>query len=141
MWLKTQGGKLVNLDNTARIFIADKKITRWGSIFKSYPAVYAQFSDGNSEAFDSVLFEAEHYKSYDNLLISDEKKTEILKRGREECQLYIDTLFGLIEQAGVRVGTIDHDEIIALIEELALKYTAGEHPNLSTPEEEKADAA
>ena len=137
MWLKTQGGKLVNLDNTARIFIADKKITRWGSIFKSYPAVYAQFSDGNSEAFDSVLFEAEHYKSYDNLLISDEKKTEILKRGREECQLYIDTLFGLITRRK-SMQAIDHKEIVYLMEE---QIKAGKHPNLSTPEEEKADAA
>ena len=137
MWLKTQGGKLVNLDNTARIFIADQKIIRWRCNFKSYPAVYAQFSDGNSEAFDSVLFEAEHYKSYDNLLISDEKKTEILKRGREECQLYIDTLFGLITRRK-SMQAIGHKEIAYLMEE---QIKIGEHPNLSTPEEEKADAA
>tara|TARA_Y100000592_G_scaffold13020_1_gene18328 strand:- start:25261 stop:25680 length:420 start_codon:yes stop_codon:yes gene_type:complete len=139
MWLKTQGGKLVNLDNTARIFIADKK-AKWSSNFESCPAVYAQFSDGNSEAFDSVLFEAEHYKAYERKAswqITDEDRNEILKRGREECQLYIDTLFGLITRRK-SMQAIGHKEIAYLMEE---QIKAGKHPNLSTPEEEKADAA
>ena len=123
MWLKTQDGKLVNLDTVEKIFITGRKVPRSDYL---WPTVYAQFSDANREV-DAVLFKSEF----------DPAGTGSGNQGREECQLYIDTLFGLITRRK-SMQAIGHKEIAYLMEE---QIKIGEHPNLSTPEEEKADAA
>lgn len=126
MWLKTQGGKLVNLDTVEKIFIAGRKVFRSEDYDYLWPTVYAQLGDANREV-DAVLFKSEF----------DPAGTGSGNQGREECQLYIDTLFGLITRRK-SMQAIGHKEIAYLMEE---QIKAGKHPNLSTPEEKKADAA
>lgn len=128
MWLKTYDGRLVNLDNLTKIYIAGRKVPRSDYL---WPTVYAQLNDANREV-DAVLFKSEF----------DPAGTGSGNQGREECQLYIDTLFGLITRRK-SMQAISHKQIAHLMEDQIL---AGKHPNLSTPElpvtpEERADAA
>lgn len=119
MWLKTYDGRLVNLDNLTKIYIGSRREYRSDG---SWPTVYAQ-TDRNS--VHAILFKSDF----------DPEKEGMWKKGKEECQLYIDTLFGLMAR---RAGnTIGHHEILYLMEE---QIREGKHPNLSTPEE-VADAA
>jgi len=118
MWLETQDGNLINLDNVTKIYIGSRKIGQYFSNFERYPTVYAQFSDGNSEGFDSVLFKAdptEHCKATNSWSLTDEDEEEIFKKGREECQLYIDRLFRLIDQRTSMGKSISHEDIAPFV--------------------------
>jgi len=120
MWLKTYDGRLVNLDNLTKIYIGNRREYRSDG---SWPTVYAQ-TDRNS--VHAILFKSDF----------DPEKEGMWKKGKEECQLYIDTLFSFFS----RRHNISHDEILYLMEE---QIKAGKHPNLTgrTLEEEVADAA
>tara|TARA_Y100000401_G_C8126181_1_gene127764 strand:- start:84 stop:446 length:363 start_codon:yes stop_codon:yes gene_type:complete len=120
MWLKTYDGRLVNLDNLTKIYIGNRRELRSD---ESWPTVYAQ-TDRNS--VHAILFKSDF----------DPEKEGMWKKGKEECQLYIDTLFRLIPRRASTLA-IGHKEIVYLMEE---QIKAGKHPNLSTPEE-VADAA
>lgn len=117
MWLKTYDGRLLNLDNLTKIYIGSRREYRSD---ESWPTVYAQ-TDRNS--VHAILFKSDF----------DPEKEGMWKKGKEECQLYIDTLFFHLSLR----RNISHDEIL---DEMGGQIKKGKHPNLSTPEE-VADAA
>ena len=107
MWLETEDKSLINLDNVARVYITGRKVS--GSDYL-WPTVYAQFNDGSREV-DSVLFKSEF-----------DPEEHGGRRGREECQLYIDRLFRLIDQRRSMGKSISHEVIAPLYETAEKKY-------------------
>ena len=100
MWLETEDRNLINLDNVARVYITGRKVS--GSDYL-WPTVYAQFIDANREV-DSVLFKSEF-----------DPEEHGGRRGREECQLYIDRLFRLIDQRTSMGKSISHEDIAPFV--------------------------
>ena len=100
MWLETEDRNLINLDNVARVYITGRKVS--GSDYL-WPTVYAQFNDANREV-DSVLFKSEF-----------DPEEHGGRRGREECDFYIEKLFSLIMQRAPEGKSIWAEDIAPFV--------------------------
>ena len=100
MWLETEDRNLINLDNVARVYIRGRKVV--GSDYP-WPTVYAQFNDAIREV-DSVLFTSE----FDPDQYGG-------RRGRKECDFYIEKLFSLIMQRAPEGKSISHEDIAPFV--------------------------